>query len=133
MKHLVWRRKQLVGVNVATSGISSLSSHLHVLFDLFLLISELSERIDDQTCDHKRKEITHPRSTGWVLELQLTLDDSQEDDDDEEEKGDVEKDAVELVGVTGRVLDLVPYASPCPHPDVHVEEVTLRAERGGQR
>lgn len=64
---------------------------------------------------------------------ELTLDNSQEDNDDEEEKGDVEKDAVELVGVSGRVLDLVPYASPCPHPDIHVEEVTLRTEGGGQR
>lgn len=62
---------------------------------------------------------------------ELTLDNSQEDNNDEEEKGDVEKDAVELVGVSGRVLDLVPYASTCPHPDVHVEEVTLWIERGG--
>lgn len=62
---------------------------------------------------------------------ELTLDNSQEDNNDEEEKGDVEKDAVELVGVSGRVLDLVPYASTCPHPDVHVEEVTLWTGGGG--
>lgn len=60
---------------------------------------------------------------------ELTLDDRQEDDDDEEEKGDVEKDAVKLVGVAGRVLDLIPYTPSRSHPDVHVEEVTLQTER----
>lgn len=68
-------------------------------------------------------------SSNSRFNAELTLDDSQEDDDDEEEEGDVEEDAVELVGVAGRVLDLVPYAPPGPHPDVHVEEVTLQTER----
>lgn len=53
--------------------------------------------------------------------LELTLDNGQEDDNDEEEEGDVKKDTVELIGVTSWVLDLIPNASSCPHPNVHVE------------
>lgn len=30
-----------------------ISSHLHVLFDLFLLVSQLSKGINDQTYNHK--------------------------------------------------------------------------------
>lgn len=57
--------------------------------------------------------------------LEVTLDDGQEDDDDEEEEGDVKKDAVELIGVPGWVLDLIPNAPSCSHSNVHVEKVTL--------
>lgn len=64
-------------------------------------------------------------------ESELTLYNGQEDDDDEEEEGDVKEDTVQLVGVAGRVLDLVPDASSGPHSHVHVEEVTLRANRRG--
>lgn len=54
-----------------------------------------------------------------------TLDDGQEDDDDEEEKGDVKKDAVELIGIAGRVLDLISNPSSGSHSNVHVKQVTL--------
>lgn len=60
-------------------------------------------------------------SFGNVFRSGLTLDDGQEDDNDEEEEGDVKKDSVELVGVTGWILNLIPNAPSCSHPDVHVE------------
>lgn len=60
---------------------------------------------------------------------QLTLDDGQEDDDDEEEESDVKEDAVKLVRVTSRVLDLVPDSPSCSHANVHVEKVALCEHR----
>lgn len=56
---------------------------------------------------------------------ELTLNDGQEDDDDEEEEGDVKKDTVELIGITGWILNLIPNASSRSHSNVHVEQVTL--------
>ncbi len=64
--------------------------------------------------------------------FKLTLDDGQKDDNDEEEKGDVKKDAVELIGVTSGVLDLVTYAPSCSHPNIHVEKVTLCKQSKGE-
>ena len=60
-----------------------------------------------------------------------TLDDGQQDDDDEEEEGDVEEHAVEFVGVTGRVFQLVTDAAAGSHTRVQVEQVTL--PQGTQR
>lgn len=57
--------------------------------------------------------------------LDLTLNDGQEDDDDEEEEGDVKKYTVEFIGVASWVLDLIPDAASCSHPDIHVEKVAL--------
>lgn len=65
-----------------------------------------------------------------ISTLEFTLDDGQKDDDDEEEEGDVKKDTVELIRVTGWVLDLIPNAPSCSHPNIHVEQVTLCKHRG---
>lgn len=61
--------------------------------------------------------------------MSSTLDDGQQDDDDEEEEGDVEQDAVELVGVSSRVLQLVSNASSSSHTDIHVEQIALWREK----
>lgn len=58
-----------------------------------------------------------------------TLDDGQQDDDHEEEEGDVEQDAVKLVGVSSRVLQLVSNASSSSHTDIHVEQIALWREK----
>ena len=60
---------------------------LHVLLNLFLLVSEFSKSVDDQT-----------------------LYDGQEDDNHEEEKGDVKDDAVDLVLISRRVFDFIANA-----------------------
>lgn len=54
-----------------------------------------------------------------------TLNDGQQDDDDEEKESNVEQNAVKLVGVTGRVYDLITDASTGSHTNIHVEQVTL--------
>lgn len=58
-----------------------------------------------------------------------TLDDGQQDDDDEEEEGDVEQDAVELVGVSCRVLQLISDATSSSDAHVHVEHIALPRNR----
>lgn len=55
----------------------------------------------------------------------LTLDDGQKDDNHEKEEGDVEDDAIDLVLVASRVLDLVPDPPTCSHANIHVEHVAL--------
>lgn len=59
-----------------------------------------------------------------------TLDDRQKDDNHEEKEGDVEDDAIDLVLVASRVLNLVPDSSTCPDANVHVEHVALGHRRG---
>lgn len=54
-----------------------------------------------------------------------TLDDGQQDDNDEEEESDVEQDAVELVGVSGRVLQLISNPASSSDAHVHVEHIAL--------
>ncbi|TNN66590.1 hypothetical protein EYF80_023124 [Liparis tanakae] len=44
------------------------------------------------------------------------------DDDDEEEEGDVKDHSVELVFITGRVLNFISDATTGAHADVHVEQ-----------
>ena len=56
----------------------------------------------------------------------LTLDDGQEDYNDKEEEGDVKDDAIDLILVTRRVLNLVSDPSTCSHPHIHVEHVALK-------
>lgn len=55
----------------------------------------------------------------------LTLDDGQKDYNHKKEEGDVKDDAIDLVLVTRRVLDLVPDPSTCSYTDIHVEHVAL--------
>lgn len=40
-------------------------SHLHVLFDLFLLVSQLSKGVNNQTCSHRGIAV----SISYVLKL----------------------------------------------------------------
>lgn len=54
-----------------------------------------------------------------------TLNDGQQDDNDKEEEGDVEQDAVELIGVSGWVLQLVSNTTPGSHTHVHMEQIAL--------
>lgn len=55
----------------------------------------------------------------------LTLDDGQKDYNHKKEEGDVKDDAIDLVLVTRRVLNLVPDPSTCSYADIHVEHVAL--------
>ena len=66
--------------------------------------------------------------TVYGTTLALTLDDGQEDDDDKEEEGDVKQDAVELVGVSSWVLQLVSDTTSSSHAHVHVEQIALPRE-----
>lgn len=59
--------------------------------------------------------------------MSFTLNDGQQNDDDEEEEGDVEDDAVNLILITRRILDLIADAAARPHAHVHVEHVALQA------
>lgn len=63
----------------------------------------------------------------------LTLDDGQKDYDDEEEEGDVENDAVDLVLIARRVLNLVADPSACSDANIHMEHVTLDGKEGRKR
>lgn len=54
-----------------------------------------------------------------------TLDDGQQDDNDEEEESDVEQDAVELIGVSRRVLQLISNSTSGSDAHVHVEHIAL--------
>lgn len=54
-----------------------------------------------------------------------TLNDGQQDDNDKEEEGDVEQDAVELIGVSSWVLQLVSNTTSSSHTHVHVEQIAL--------
>lgn len=65
---------------------------------------------------------------GSIHTKTCTLNDGQEDDDDKEEEGDVEQDAVELVGISSWILQLVSDSSSSPHAHVHVEQVTLQRD-----
>ena len=58
-----------------------------------------------------------------------TLNDGEEDDDDEEEEGDVEEDAVDLVGVAVGWFDLVADAAARAHALVQVEHEALWNDR----
>ena len=60
---------------------------------------------------------------GWCF----TLNNGQQDNNDEEEESDVEDDAIKLVLVTIRGLDLVTDAAASPHALVQVEHEALRA------
>lgn len=67
----------------------------------------------------------------WKSKASLTLDYRQQDHDDEEEEGDVKDDAIDLVLVSRRVLDLVADASARPDAHVHVEHVALVTDEQG--
>lgn len=58
-----------------------------------------------------------------------TLNDGQQNDNDEEEEGDVEQDAVELIDVSSRVLQLVSNSTTSSHAHIHVEQIALPTER----
>lgn len=49
----------------------------------------------------------------------------QQDDYDEEEEGDVKDDAIDLILVPGRILDLITDATASPNANIHVEHITL--------
>ena len=70
------------------------------------------------------------RKRSGVKQCRLcTLNDGQQDNNDKEEEGDVKQDAVELVGVSCGVLQLISDTTSSSHSHIHVEHIALPTER----
>lgn len=63
----------------------------------------------------------------------ITLDDGQQDDNDKEEEGDVEHDAIHLVGIAIRRFDFIANAASCTQSGVKMEDEALKEEKEGRR
>ena len=127
----VWR---LIEVFLADTAYEATT--LHVSAHLLDLVTQLAERVNDQTCEHIRvhmevmmiviefsKSQTFP--VGQLIVFNCTLNDGKQDDNNEEEESEIEKDSKRLFVISVWRLDLVTDAAAGSQTRVQMKHEAL--------